>query len=457
MRSGAGLSLHKSNHRVMVYLALALLVSRLLLVIFAFRLNGHDSDRYIREAVNLAQYGTFSGDGSNPPKPLAHDMPGFALIMAGLILVFKNLWLATRSVSALNALAFAITGIGVYRALLLVGSSQRIAAWGIALFGIFPESLPYSVFQMPESMFMAVFLASSIFAAQFLIDARPGLLISAFALLGVSVMLKPVSLFFAPVVVAVACFRYRRQRRHYRALAIGLLFGLLGEAAVCGPWLMRNYIRFGSVSFTTLTGTNLFFYHYRYMLLDKGLPPETVTSIMSSQYKKISEQTPDFESNIMIQAHAIQKFAVHQILADPLAYAWTLIKRYPGLYGGTGTLDLIDMMAHVPRGPSDPVSKVYANHPALWPLRVILSALLLSLYGLIIYGAIRLIKQRYWAPLLFTIIPILYFSAMFGPITASRYRFVMTPFLAMLAAFGICRKDGVTSAMNPGAGSQTPS
>jgi len=67
MQAGAEPLYRVTNHRVMWYIALALFASRLLLVIFAFRLNGHDSDRYIREAVNLIRHGTFSGDESGGP------------------------------------------------------------------------------------------------------------------------------------------------------------------------------------------------------------------------------------------------------------------------------------------------------------------------------------------------------------------------------------------------------
>ncbi len=92
--------------RTVWWIALAILLSRLVLVAFAFRLDLHDAARYIQEAANLLQYGTLSGMNTPDPRPLAHDMPGYALILAGLMLLCKNLWLVARAAGALNAFAF---------------------------------------------------------------------------------------------------------------------------------------------------------------------------------------------------------------------------------------------------------------------------------------------------------------------------------------------------------------
>jgi len=423
--------------RTIWLIALAILLSRLVLVVFAFRLDLHDAARYIQEAANLLQYGILSGMNTPDAEPLAHDMPGYPLILAGLMLLFKNPWLVARVAGALNAFAFTGAALLVYALLTAAGGSKRKAAGAMLLFALFPESFPYSVIEMPESLFLAFFLSSVLFTVWFLLEPRPGWLCLAFALLGCSVMLKPVSLPFAGVVVLAVVFRYWRQPALRRPVALALIGGLLAEAAVCSPWLIRNYRLFGSASFTTITGSNLFWYNYRYMLLDKGIPAQAVDSILDGELKRVAAETSGWETNPFIQTKALQKLVMSRIFADPLAYAWTVVKRYPNLYGGTGALDLIDMLSRAPRTQGARLDQTYANHPARRPLRIFLSVLLCLMYMLIVVGTVVMIRARLWRPLLLAVIPILYFSLIYGPVTASRYRLTMAPFFAILAAYGI--------------------
>ncbi|MFB3815047.1 MAG: ArnT family glycosyltransferase [Terriglobales bacterium] len=424
------------RQRAVWYIALAILASRLLMVGFAYRLNGHDADRYVRVATNLIQYGTYSGlDSTNPP-PEAHDLPGFPLLLAGLLLVFKDVWLTAKAIGILNAFAYTLAAIEVYGLVVLVGGARRVAAWAMALFAIFPESLPYSIFEMPESIFLAVFLASLLLLVIYLIEPRPLRLWLGFVLLGLSALIKPVSLFFVPVIVVAVLLRYRRHT-NLHAIAAALAAGLLIEAAVFSPWLARNYHTFGRVTFTTITGTNLFWYNYRLMLLEKGMSPADADALLQSELTRAAAETPGWYDNAVVRAKAVEKIALARILADPLAYANTLVKRSPRLFEGAAALDLVDMFARVPHPPGVPLGPLYADHPAMKPVRVALSVLLCLCYLLIVVGIVVLVRRRMWQPLLLAFIPILYFMAIYGPVTSARYRFAITPFLAMLAAYSV--------------------
>jgi hypothetical protein len=69
------------------------------------------------------------------------------------MLLFKSLWVTARVAAVLNAIAYTFAAIELYGLLGLAGASRRVAVWAMALFGLFPESFPYSVFHMPESFF----------------------------------------------------------------------------------------------------------------------------------------------------------------------------------------------------------------------------------------------------------------------------------------------------------------
>jgi len=427
------------SHRAVWHIALALLASRLLLAGFAVRLQDYDGPRYLQEALNMIHYGTFSGLQSDHPIPEAHDLPVYPLVLAGLILVFKNLWMVARAAAVLNAIAFTMAAVELYGLVILVGGTKRVAAWAMVLFGLFPENLTYSIVYMPDSMFLAAFLASLLCAARYLIEPRPARLCWAFGLLGVSVMLRPISLFFAAIVIAAICLGYRRRAVLWRPVAVALTSGLLLEAAVCSPWLVRNYLTFGALSVSTITGTNLFWYNYRYMLLDKGMSPEAVDSLLAAQLKR-TEQMLGSANNPIILANALQRLVVSEIISDPLAYARTVVKRHPRMYEGTAALELLDMLSTVPHAHGDPLAPVYAKHRALRPLQVLLSALLCLLYSMTIWGTVVLVRRRMWRPLLLAAVPILYFAAIYGPVTSSRYRSAMTPFFAIVAGFAALDK-----------------
>jgi hypothetical protein len=422
------------SHRAMWHIALALLASRLLLAGFAARLQDYDGPRYLQEALNMIHYGTFSSLQSNPPAPEAHDLPVYPLVLVGLILLIKNLWLVAKAAAVLNAIAFTIAAIELYGLVILAGGTKRVAVWTMVLFGLFPENFPYSIVYLPDSMFLAVFLAALLCTVRYLIEPRPVRLCWAFGWLGISVLLRPISLFFAGIVVAAVCFAYRRRRDLWRPVAIALISGLLLETTICSPWLVRNYFTFGSLSVTTVTGTNLFWYNYRYMLLDKGMPSEAVDALLAAQLKR-TEQMLAGNINPIRLANALQSLVVSEIVANPLAYARTVVKRHPRMYEGTAALELLDMISTVPHAQSDPLAPVYAQHRALKPLQVSLSALLCLLYVMTIWGAVVLIRRRMWRPLLLAAVLILYFAAIYGPVTSSRYRSVMTPFFAIVAGF----------------------
>ena len=457
-----------SRHRAVWYVALAILVPRLLLVGFAVSLTGDDGDRYLQEGVNLVQYHVFShyplraghnipGEAgysltgptqagnaekgySGHPQPTAHDLPGYPVILAGIMLLFKNLWVTARVAAVLNAIAFTFAAVELYGLLRLAGASRRVALWAMALFGLFPESFPYSVFHMPESFFLVAFLGCILLLIRYLREPAQATLLFAFMLLGVSILLKPISLFFAVPVLASICVRYREKSNNRARVAVAIVLGLLVEAAIVCPWILRNYRVFGVPSLTTVTGNNLFYINYPMMLADKGLSSEAIRSLQTAHIKTVEQQTPGFRTNAMVQSSALQKIVVSEIISDPLAYAKCVLKHAPRLYAGTGTFALLQLLGRMPDDiPMDDRSRLGMLRSLNWVLIcVALSyALLLALYALAVRGLAVLLRQRQWSLLILACLPLFYFTVMYGPVTASsRYRLMMIPFLAILAGFG---------------------
>jgi hypothetical protein len=265
-------------------------------------------------------------------------------------------------------------------------------------------------------------------------------LLFAFMLLGVSILLKPISLFFFVPMLASVCVRYCGKSNNRARVAVAMLLGLLVEAAILCPWIIRNYRVFGVPSLTTVTGNNLFYINYPMMLADKGLPSEAIRSLQIAHIEKVEQQVPGFRTNPMVQSNALQNFVVSEIISDPLAYAKTVLKHAPRLYAGTGTLALLQLLGRMPDDiPMDDRSRLGMLRNLNWVLIpfALSCALLFVIYALAVRGLVRLVRQHQWSLLILACLPLFYFTVMYGPVTtSSRYRLMMIPFLAILAGFG---------------------
>src|ERR1700690_2299078 len=97
------------------------------------------------------------------------------------------------------------------------------------IFGCFPESFPYAVFYMPESLFLAFFVWCLVEFVEFLRTDHLRPLMRAFLLWGISILAKPIALFLGPVLAVIAIlltFRHRRNRvRRISAITAGLVLG----------------------------------------------------------------------------------------------------------------------------------------------------------------------------------------------------------------------------------------
>jgi len=305
-----------------------------------------------------------------------------------------------------------------------------------ALFAFFPESLPYSLFSMPESLFLMFFLWGVLLHAEFLRGGRVWQFLGSFVFLGASILSKPATLFFAAVfLVWSLCFWPRRKEPVSRRM-LWLVCGLLVEAAVVSPWVVRNRIDFGYTTLTTITGTNLFDSNYAMMLEDQHVPdPASVLTRQIAAYHG---------SNPVEEARMKGTIAKREIFSHPRAYLLTNLKRHPRLYAGTGALALLRLLGNAP---GVAALETWQAHPSLstahlLPRPVLFLQLASWVFLSAVYlgaavGALFLLHQRRWLWLAFTVLPLAYFAAIIGPVVYTRYRLPMDPFFALLTAYCI--------------------
>ena len=416
-------------------IALFILATRFVLVLLAANLGGDDGPRYMQEAVNLVRYHTFSHFLAAAPSPTAHDLPAFPAIASVVIYFVKSVPLAGKLISMLNAFAYTGAALVVYRITGCLGGSHSVSATAMIIFGFSPESLPYSVFLMPESMFLLVFLLAVYCAIMFWQEQRIRYGILAFWLSAVSIWFKPISVFYFTVLIITAAAMAVRTRRWAQCIAV-IAAGCLIQVIVIAPWMARNQRDFGYADISDVTGGNLFEYNYRYMLEALWHDPAKAAKYVHDLREKMEVENPTLQSNPLAQSRLMTAVAINGIKAHPFVYIKTTLIRHPRLYAGTGTVALFrllglgfdDPRANLP----EPRIKIvfYATQLVSW-------SILLCIYLCVFRGLVVLYRAGQHFALAVILINIGYFALIIGPVVATRYRMVLLPFLAIAAAFGM--------------------
>jgi len=200
-----------------------------------------DEHEYLSMAVNLAEHGVFSLDGEHPT---AWRPPGYPAILAAL----TSVGLGVFSMRMLNFTALAVSALLLYR--LMKPLSVVAALVGAALAVAYPVFVYTAGTLYPQTVASTLFLAAVylFFGRDPPSQGEAGL---AGLVMGVLILTVPS---FAFALLFLAAWLLARSRRFVNH-AILLIFGC---SLVLAPWLVRNYIRFGSFVFVSSnSGRNL--------------------------------------------------------------------------------------------------------------------------------------------------------------------------------------------------------
>lgn len=407
-------------------------------MLLASSLSGDDGQRYLAEATNLWTHGTFSTDAVSPPAPTAHDMPLFPLLMAGLMAVVPDPLLAVKGAALCNGLLFGVAAVGVYTLGWRLTGRHAVGTLAMAVFGAFPESFPYAVFYMPESLFLALYVWGLVAFVQYARTRRVQPLLWTFVLWGLSVLAKPISLFIGPLLafmaIAHACYERRSLIRRVSTITAGFLAG----SAVIAPWVVRNYLAFGIIGISSAVGHNLFSVNYSSM----AACGPGMRAAMAAREAEVDAAFPKATANSMARAAMKAAVARREILANLPCYATMTLKRHPALYVGTGSAATLRMLGDVEGARAMQATRAdwraWRHVPAHGIVLQIGSWSLLGLaYVLAVVGVVRVSRCRDWLSLAVILFGVLYFAIVIGPNVTTRYRVVMLPAFSIAAAMGL--------------------
>ena len=426
---------------------------RLVLWCFQDEPAGDDGLRYLTETINIVDHGVFSTDRNvaapNTPKPDAHDLPLWPSTMA----IFYK---ATHSVKA-TQYAAVLLNIGLmcvaiwFLCSLLKAKpfecGDRSCAVGCAVYLFMPDSILYSLYHMPDMMAVC-FVTIGVWA--YFRHCMTGALLYALAYgvaFGFAILSKPICIPLFCALTLAWPFVLKSSLSKRLSVAV-LAFGIV--CAMLTPWIVRNKMAFGTAGLTTISGTNLYGCNWG-RLVDRLSPAES---------EKCKADMKDFEQHLagldkMARSKRMGEYAKSQIMSHFLDYAIYTAKVHPRLYCGTGTVALMRYLGfnsvcyaldetwgggnHAPNE-----SRVaYTNfHKFVGCSVQIVSWIILLLgYILVAVGLMNLLKKcvsvEGWQMKLLCLCPILcivLLALVIGPITSTRYRFIMILFFAVLAS-----------------------
>ena len=428
---------------------------RLLLWTFQANAAGDDGERYYAESHNLVVHQTFSSNSvTNEGKPYAtaHDLPLWPGTMAGILKVTGSKSATIRIAGLLNLALYA--GAALLLASLLAVRPFNVGRLGqsiaIGLFLFIPESIPYSLFYMPDAMavFWTVLALWAYFRALYNEKKFVWFVVSFFSF-SLAILSKPISLPLTGAFVVITPFLMKRQ--WWVRVGTTVLFVVI-VAGMLYPWVMRNKRAFGTAGLTTISGTNLYSCNWGWLV--QQMPPK--------QKAKILEEDKAYEStlagqDLMKRSQNLGAYARSKISEYWKEYALFTLKKHPKMYFGTGTIALFRYLGM--DGACTALERQYGSgrfakeattmdKVFAYILQGAALLLLTLCYFLVAIGfslaigrtikCMRNGKSIFSDPIIAVAcaaLILLMFAIVIGPVTATRYRFIMIPFFAVLASF----------------------
>lgn len=372
--------------------------------------------------------------------------PGYIYFVTGLNWLFNGSWLAVVLVQiVIDAATCVLTGFLaglVHRRLVL--PAGLIAAINFNM-------IVHAALILSDSLFLLPFVAGMIATLRYLDSPSTGDALAASVLFSLALLVRPVLLFFPPVLIAVLAFGAWRHRIGVRpavvhAFAVPVVFLML-----IGPVFLKNHEAFGHVAYTSQTGTHALFWVYpQSRELALGVPREQSLVEIRKRWFDYRDRTatPADRSNPFAQSaeqQGIAASAIRELGVTNLAKAWTIgtiinlsapalviappvreMER-PSFYETTGT------------NPVDKIWRYLAAEPA-FSLIILPAALLTVLVRVVtLIGLLQLVPRRWLSrfdlpepvlralPAATMALIALYVFTVTGPITGAKYRLPIEP------------------------------
>jgi len=436
----------KYSGRFITVLLIALLLRLLLFfAILLFNTGGFiqaDSHEYLNIAENVITKAAFSQSIEEPLIPDCRRTPVYPLFIALFRLAGFNLAaiiFIQLILSAFNCfLAFKITH--------WLTKNNKSSIFACLIVAIDIPTIVYANYLLTETLFTSLFLISIFFLVRYLKDDGEKVLILILSgiFLGLSILCRPISLFF-PVVMVVLLLLF--QSRNFKLFLIKIPLFLLAVIIPLSPWLLRNQILFGSPILSTISSTNML--HYRAAGVYAAKEKVSFTEAQR-ELKELAEST--FQGNkdehpLDYKKHEA-KLGVSIIIANPFYYIKNNISSAFNLFLSPlrSTIDLqlglankATTLANWGKSKKDTIfSRLLATTSGFTLVMVLVQMITLAIVWLLaVAGMIAAFKNKNYLSFALLLLTILYFAVITGgPEAYARFRVPIMPFLALISGIG---------------------
>lgn len=360
--------------------------------------------------------------------------PGYPVFLGAFQILPIEKQTAQYATSLVQILLASISAVLLYR-LLRQFASERIATGAAFFFALEPNSAYYSTLILSDALFVFLFIA---FTYMFLAKETCGAFFYAGLLLGISMLVRPITQFFPAIAILFLLYARGIQRKtivQCAAFCIGTLLFTL-------PWMMRNGSVAGSFDISS-SGSNTY---YRYVM------PSFVSWRTGEPHAALQEEfIARFDVAAAQNINAVtfmQKETIRIISDAPLPYAFYHAIKTAPFFLGDGIREILQK-TELLHAKQPNISSEFLSGNILKVTRLAMhdKYLLIALAGGIFWSIIFILavvgffhslreKSGKRACGIFFAAAILYFALLTGPATSTRHRMPALPFIAGLAAMG---------------------
>jgi len=392
-----------------------------------------DSQSYLDPALKLISHGAYPADSAYRT-PLYPMLIALVYALGGqnpLLIILAQVLLGTLVVLLTYHLGVRIL-------------PKPAALIGTLLISIDLGSITTVFYILTETLFTFLFIAAILAWVKAIQQEKTIWLVISSMLMGLSVLCRPIALFFPILLAAVLLLVKRRSWLGFlRQLVIYIGVFLI----VLLPWVVRNDLTIGIPTVTTISNYNLLFYN---------------AASLDANLRHISE----IDDRTILQARLLQVLSDRGWADTPAnrdraeeSLALQTIARHPGRYamlhlrddlnsllpnvtdltevigltvGGKGTLSVLNQ-----KGLGAAVRNYFGGNTWLIGVLSPLIALLGLTYLADLIGGVELTRLRAWFALAVLIFPTAYFLLIPGAASVPRFRVPVAPYISLLAGMGV--------------------
>jgi len=425
------------NNLLVIFLVALMLRSLVLIVAIKYpeRTISMDTSTYVKPAESLLKDHGYIFPG-------ALRTPIYPMFLAIFFFLFgENMVIIVIAQVIVSSLTVVLT---YYAGILLL--PKRVALIGAFFLALSLESFIDPFFILSDTLFTFLFLSATFAFLRYQSTRRISWLISSAMLMGLSILCRPIALYYPLVIVLLLIMVHWKE---WINIFTRVLAYMVVVFAILASWMLRNQVVDGSPILSTISNYNLLFYNAA--SLDASLHGVSADQYRSINYPLLVQNElterglPQTEANL----NKVYKIlALKIILAHPVQYTIIHFKDdlqnvYPGwsttleILAPTGMVGIQGTEVLSQKGLSGAFQAYFGGRLWLVFLFFPFIILLVLVYFSDLVGTILLIRTKAWFTLAVLILPVVYLLLLPGAPSNSRFRLPAMPEICLIAGIGI--------------------